>query len=427
MWGRHGLVIIGLCAGLLVAASGCAVPQPKGAGLLKRHVEPTTRRGYWLYLPVDYVQADAQARKARRWPLVVTFHGMKPFDGAYAQAREWEYEADRYGFIVVAPELKAPSIFAQFPVRTVHPWFRSDVKATLAILDDVFRRTEADPQNVLATSWSSGGYMAHYMLNHYPERFTCLAVRQSNFSRSVLDPKMCERSKYHPILIVNTENDFAICRTESRDAIRWYENHGYKNVWWVVMKRYGHVRTPDVAASYFAHVAGVKPKYPPNDVLVRRQAIDGNAEGLAFLAGDSSRLVRAPDGAAGARPEPTAGLGPQVRVWRPAPAEPQPAATGDMPGAERRPVAIRVDSPVGLEPLYVIYSAECPPAWYRVARFTWKLDGRFIGDDSSGQRTILEPGRHELTLEVVAPDGRTYTARTSIHVLRRMSTRAGGR
>lgn len=417
MRGRSRSLVIGLAA-LLGAAGGCAVPQPKGAGLLERRVEPTTRRGYWLYLPADYVTADETTRKTRRWPLVVSFHGMKPFDGAYAQAREWEYEADRYGFIVVAPELKAPSIFAQFPVRTVHPWFRSDVQATLAILDDVFRRTAADRQNVLATSWSSGGYMAHYMLNHYPDRFTCLAVRQSNFSRSVLDPKMCERSKYHPILIVNTQNDFAICRTESRDAIRWYENHDYKNVWWVVMKRYGHVRTPDVAASYFAHVAGVRPKNPPNDVLVRRQAIDGNADGLAFLAGNSSPLIRAPARRLSAAPPV------QPPAARPA-RRPSAARPASSTPPARSPVAIRVDSPVGLEPLYVIFSAECPPAWYRLARFTWKLDGRFIGEGSSGQRTILEPGRHELTLEVQAPNGRTYTARSTIHVLRRMSTRAG--
>lgn len=416
---RHGAYLVIGLAGLLVVAGGCAVPQPKGAGLLKRRLEPTTGRGYWLYLPVDYVQADAQARKARRWPLVVSFHGMKPFDSAYAQAREWEYEADRYGFVVVAPELRAPSIFAQFPVRTVHPWFRSDVKATLAILDDVLKRTDADPQNVLATSWSSGGYMAHYMLNHYPERFTCLAVRQSNFSRAVLDPKLCERSKYHPILIVNTENDFAICRTESRDAIRWYESHGYKNVWWVVMRRYGHVRTPDVAASYFAQVAGVQPKFPPNDVLVRRQAIDGNADGLAFLAGNSSPLIRPPAPRGPAR---AAAAVPGLRARAVA-----KRWAADESRSASRPVAIRVDSPVGLEPLYVVFSAECPPAWYRLARFTWKLDGRFIGEGSSGQRTIVEPGRHELTLEVLAPDGRTYTARSTIHVLRRFSSRAAGR
>jgi len=180
------------------------------------------------------------------------------------------------------------------------------------------------------------------------------------------------------------------------------------------------VRTPDVAASYFAHVAGVEPKYPPNDVLVRRQAIDGNADGLAFLAGNSSPLIRAPAPAAPAAPP----IRPRIAGRTP---EPRNARSGKAPASTRSPVAIRIDSPVGLEPLYVVFSAECPPAWYRLARFTWKLDGRFIGEGSSGQRTILVPGRHELTLEVLAPDGRSYTARSTIQVLRRMSTRAGTR
>src|SRR5262249_22188288 len=265
-------------------ASGCVVPQPRGSGQLTREVEPTTKRGYWRYLPKDYVKADDAGRHARRWPLVVTFHGMKPFDNALPQAEEWEAEADRYGYIVIAPELRAPDVLAQFPVQTVHPAFKSDETATLAVLDHVFATTAADPTNVLSTSWSSGGYMAHYMLNRHPDRFTCLAARQSNFSSSVLDPEMTSRSQDHPVLIVNTENDFAICVDESHKARGWYTPHGYQNLAWIVITSLGHERPPDLAADFFGHVSGVEPISPPK-VLVQRQAIDGNESGIAFLSG----------------------------------------------------------------------------------------------------------------------------------------------
>ena len=33
-------------------------------------------------------------------------HGLRPYDDANPQIREWQQEADRYNFIVVAPELR---------------------------------------------------------------------------------------------------------------------------------------------------------------------------------------------------------------------------------------------------------------------------------------------------------------------------------
>lgn len=293
-------LVVGFAFVLLGMASGCAVPQPRGAGQLEHIVEPTTSRGYWRYLPSSYVKADANERGARRWPVVVTFHGMKPFDNARPQALEWELEADRYGYIVIAPQLRAPDVLAEFPVRNVHPAFKSDEEATLAILAHVFATTQADPANVLSTSWSSGGYMAHYMLNHHPDRFSCLAVRQSNFSSSILDSSQAGRSFDHPILILNTQNDFAVCVEESREAREWYKKNGYKNLAWVYIRALGHERTPDLAADFFGRVAGVEPMFPPT-VLATRQAIDGNEEGIAFLSGRMS-FAKSPTGARAATP-----------------------------------------------------------------------------------------------------------------------------
>ncbi|MFH1747455.1 MAG: PHB depolymerase family esterase [Planctomycetota bacterium] len=398
------------------------------------------RRGYWLYLPREYIEADEAARQARRWPLVVTFHGMKPFDCSSAQAREWEQEADRYGFIVVAPDLRAPDILRQFPVRNVGTAFKSDENTTIAILDHVFVTTNADRQNVLSTSWSSGGYMAHYMLNQHPDRFTCLAVRQSNFSSSILGAALTARSRHHPILILNTQNDFGIVKRECREANKWYEGHGYTNFGWVELKNLGHERTPDTAAAFFAGVSGVKPNRAPT-VLARRQAIAGNSRGLALLANEAlltrpatqsppdeitavaantpqtyPRNARSPDNSwqRGARPT----------VRRPV--EPPPGATNmtsthadtaTPPLRPRSPLSIRVSSAIGTEPMVLAFSADCPADWHRGANFLWTLDGDPICSGVNGQKTITQSGEHTLGLLVITSKGEEHRAYRLVRVL----------
>lgn len=430
-------------AAALILTAGCAVPQPRGEGTLQRVVESTTGRPYYLYLPKDYVEADEAKRAKRRWPLVVTFHGMKPYDGARAQALEWEQEADRYGFIVVAPVLKAfVFLFGEFPLRTINPAFKSDELATLAVLDHVLETTPADPGNVLSTSWSSGGYLAHYMLNRHPDRFTCLAVRQSNYSGSVLDPTAVSRSLYHPVLVLSTQNDFAVCKKESREAIEWYETHGYKNLAWVYINRLGHERTPDTAADFFARVCGVKPNRPPA-ALVRRQAIDGNPTGLALLRGKMEQLRRPPGtrdtpvGSSSADPgrptQPRRTIRAASRADRNlAVAASEAHATPPVQSKPRReqrekplhrtssPIGIRVSSAIGFEPLLLVYSADCPSDWHRTADFYWTLDGKTIGHGINGQRTITEPGDHTLELLVITNNGAEHRTSRRIRVVRRV-------
>ncbi len=420
----------------LALCAGCAVPQPRGAGKLERIVEPTSGRGYWLYLPKEHVESSEQELRTRRWPLVVTFHGMKPFDNARPQACEWQQEADRYGFIVVAPELRAFHLFGQFPLRTINSAFKSDELATLAILDHVFRTTRADARNVLSTSWSSGGYMAHYMLNRHSERFSCLAVRQSNFSAGVLNPELTKRSAYYPVLILYTQNDFKICKRESQEAVQWYTTHGYRNKYWFVIKDTGHERTPDLAAEFFARTAGVEANSPPR-VLVGRQVIDGNAEGIAFVSGRMGNL-KSPPGPrsrlasrqrAQSNPRPPAGNIPPPSVTR-APDNAQSGSTA--PATLRRTEAvprrslrrsslkIRVSSAIGIEPLHLGFSAECPADWRESADFLWTLNGQPIGRGLNGQKTLASAGEHTLGVLAVTAAGQEHRATRTIRVLPRL-------
>lgn len=439
----------------LLPATGCIVFQPPGKGRLELRTESTTGRSYWLYLPAEYVAADDAQRAERRWPVVCSFHGMKPFDRAHSQALEWQQEADRYGYIVVAPELLAPDVVAEFPVRRIHEWFKSDEIATVAALEEVFRNTRADRSNVLSTSWSSGGYLAHYMFNRYPGLFTCLAVRQSNFSQYVLDSGMCRYGQYSPVLIVNTEHDVAVCKEESRQAVEWYTRNGYRNIAWIYIKHLGHERTPDLAADFFSRVAQVQPNRPPQ-VLARRQAIDGNPEGIALLAGKLSRFEARPTeadlAAASTRtletpPRPglpqrevtaesvggdaagppndttfTAARGSGAALGEPTP----PRALGAGDAGPRRILSIRATPRTGIDPHLLTYAAECPIDWHNSAQFEWTLNGEPIGSGVNGQKVITAPGEHTLGLRVRTSKGEEHTAETTIRVFARLSSARGG-
>ena len=248
--------------------TGCLVPQAPGRGLARHEVEPITGSGYWLYLPDDYVKNDGQRADGKRWPLVITFHGMKPWDSARPQCREWQEEADRYGFIVLAPQLRTCDSFMQFPLRDrTLSYVMHDERAVLAMMDEVFRRTNSDPTRVLSTSWSSGGYIAHFMVNQYPERFTVLAVRQSNFSEDLLEAANAPAYRNMRIGIFFGENDLPVCRRESLKAVEWYRYHHF-HVDAKLVSGLGHERTPQTAAAYFALAIGAEPKTPPNLHLI---------------------------------------------------------------------------------------------------------------------------------------------------------------
>jgi hypothetical protein len=254
---------------VFVAASmlpGCAVPQRPGKGSVMHLREPQTKSMYWLYLPADYVEAHKDAKiTSKKYPLVMTFHGMKPFDNAHSQIVEWQQEADRYGFVVCAPELQAPDLYSPVPLKKVWPPLLRDEKAILATMDEVMRTTDVNPSAVLATSWSYGGYLAHYMMNRHPARFTCLAVRQSNFSADILDPKQVDQYRDHKVAVFYTENDFAICQRESQEAALWYSKLGF-NLTFREFGEKGHERTPSLAAAFFASDCGAEAKSPPTEL-----------------------------------------------------------------------------------------------------------------------------------------------------------------
>jgi len=448
---------------LVLAAAltaGCAVPQPRGAGQQFHKTEPQTGRGYWLYLPEDYAQG-IRANPNRRWPVVVTFHGMKPFDNASSQAREWQYEADNYGLIVIAPELKTSDLMMEFPLRKMHNYVKEDERAVLNIMEQVFRTTQADGTRVLASSWSSGGYMAHYMVNRHPNLFTCLAPRQSNFTASILEEANIPYYQDMPIGVFFGQNDFDVCRKESTEAIRWYKEHNFKFVDGRVVIGLGHERTPQTGAAFFARVS--KPPILPvrpalaQETLAKLRLVPAEFAGISDLPlaepalsarSPADELVKAGPplsnrspadelarpmlasahsagsaggtgasaGGAPVKPRLLAGNVPQAAA---AGAKDAPKAAPPASPAQPVPVNIRVvaNPKIGLAPLYVSFDVQAPTEILQGGSCIWTDNDEPICNSPTGQRIITTAGDHVLCVILQTRDRHEYRAWTTVKVL----------
>jgi poly(3-hydroxybutyrate) depolymerase len=422
------LRFVALLSATLLA--GCAVPQGPGAGKLLHLREPVSGRGYCLYLPRQYSTESADLPSGKLWPLVVTLHGMKPFDNHRAQISEWQQQADAYGFIVCAPSLHTSDVLMELPLRNVRPYVKHDEQAILAIMDQVYRITDVDPNNVLITSWSSGGYLAHYLLNRHPDRFTCLAVRQSNFSVSILDPGQIYKYRDTPIAIFFGQNDFAICRTESREAVSWYRAHGF-DVEAFSVEGLGHERTPETAANYFARVCQ---RQPLDRALAQQALARVRIQPVMALTTTSAQV---PSGSAGklrsAASVPSSGplalahagqlpgggqiepyLAPRVRSGRSATAAPeagQQASSG---------INIALSSPGGIAPVYLRFRLESSERLPAGADCLWLHNGEPICSGLGGTKILHTPGQHHIEALITNPSGRQFRARRTVIVQPKM-------
>ena len=449
---RSRLIIVGMTMGSSVLGSGCVVGQAPGKGRCVHLRESSTNAAYSLYLPLGYDQRTQTGTDQEKYPLVMSFHGMKPFDTSGSQIREWQQEADRYGFVVCAPKLDVSALLGPLPLSNPNNTsLKRDERAIVAIMDELYRTVDVDPNRVLSTSWSYGGYVAHYMANRYPERFSCVAVRQSNFNADLLDPSNVPRYRDHKIGIFFTENDFAICRRESRAAAEWYAQNGF-DLTYAVFEKMGHERTPSVAAEFFARTIGVEPKSPPTE-LASLQVITLPASDYDSPGSSGNRFVpAAPGGPAdpytaevahsaadftgserigesiGAASIPRIAVTPRGTTPDPLPpiqgASLRNQPVPDQKIADEKPsltdarIRIRVSSSVGVSPMMVSYSALMPDHLTKGASLLWLDNGIPISNGLNGQKVFREPGDHTLEVQITTPDGSRYVTSRTLTVLR---------
>ncbi|MDM8006219.1 MAG: PHB depolymerase family esterase [Phycisphaerae bacterium] len=443
---------------ILVTQCGCPVPQRPGMGQCSRLVEPETKTGYWLYLPEDYVKNNGQRSGNTAWPLVVTLHGLRPYDDAKPQIRSWQEEADRYGLIVVAPELRTcDQLVMPVPLRDPTKWYvQTDEKAILAVMDEVCRRTNADPTRVLLTCFSSGGYLAHYMMNRHPERFTALAAMGANFNEEMIDYTQLPRYRSTKIAVFFGENDFKLCREESLRAVSWYRRYRF-DVDARQVSGLGHERRPQLASVFFSRIIGASPKTPPDlaslvmsDVTTGEPARPAGAPRPASLSPaplfpeDGGRTNagtdRPRDAGSDSREREPATVAPMeapTRSARPVISQPPPPPTPRRPGQQPYsndpqtpdPLPEQGDEPIpgrielrglgiGSAPMWVDMRVDLPPELLLEASVLWLANGQPIASSTPEARAILRsPGQHQIEAWVTLGDDRRAIYRETITVL----------
>ncbi len=461
---------------------GCVVGQPPGNGQLLYLTEAKTGNGYYLYLPEDYVQSEGLRPPDKKWPIVVSFHGMRPFDSAGAQAREWQQEADRYGFVILAPNTRISDLLGELPLRRVSASLKRDEEGVLAILDELYEKLDVDPNHVLTTSWSMGGYLAHYMINRHPDRFSCLAVRQSNFSVDILDADQVPKYLGSKVAVFYTKNDLGIVRSESQQAIAWYAQNGFDTTSGIV-EGLGHERTPQTAAAFFAKTCGAVAKTPPMELsrirmtpvpaartasaaetLRKKAPIKSRSQQKTNKSGTTGHLAppntpshqladaRKPNLEAlpaadqnrrsnstpkgnnrGTPPVKKALTTIRSAPNRPIPVRPLPApqstaaqerTTGFDPKrrvAILQPLGLRLSAHIGFSPMLLSYTVQIPTEMRKDADISWIDNGEPMSVGISGQKTLIEPGQHKVEVLVVTREHQEYRAGGIVTVLERLS------
>jgi len=243
-----------LLAPLVMLAAGCPVTQPQDTPAdALRLTTQADKAAYWLYVPSYY---DPQ----RTWPLVVTLHGTNPWDSSVLQIMEWKALAEEKGFLVVAPDLRS----TQGILPVIHSLWEKDLaaddRAILAVLAELRSKYNIDPQAVLLTGFSAGGYPLYYTGLRHPERFGMLIARACNSSMDIFEgAPILDAAKDMPIIIYWGRDDAKPIRDQSWQAYRWLRQHSYLRTERHII-RGGHIRHPELAWRYWQAVLPAKYK-----------------------------------------------------------------------------------------------------------------------------------------------------------------------
>ena len=236
-------------APLLVACWGCPITGRTGVpGRACQVIEHETQRPYYLYVPTSYTPD-------KKWPLVVTCHGTWPWDRDDRQIKEWQWFAERYRFIVAAPQLLGTkSIGKPRPDRQLE-YQRADEELLLNVVRDLATRYGIDRNQVMLTGWSAGAYAVFYTGLRNPDTFRALAARMGNFDRRFLDlPEVTDRLDVkQKIFLFYGRRD--LLRKEAVASAEWLRERGWDDDCLRVMEfDRSHESRPEAALRFFQKV-----------------------------------------------------------------------------------------------------------------------------------------------------------------------------
>ncbi len=236
------LLFLLIAAGLL---AGCPVTQRQDTPVAARRLsDPASGAKYWLYVPSNY---DDQSS----WPLVITLHGSKVWDGSKRQMKEWKYLAQKQGFLVAAPKVRSAE--GILPTIGWAGQLAHDENVVLSVIDRIVADYPAvDPDAVLLTGFSAGGYPMYYIGLRNPERFDMMIARACNSSMKIFENiEITDQVRSLPIAIFWGKDDLSLIQNQSWQAFRWLrENRCFKTT--RQMLAGGHLRRPGKAYNLWA-------------------------------------------------------------------------------------------------------------------------------------------------------------------------------
>jgi len=217
---------------------GCPVPSTPDTpvkAMKKSHFVTGTK--YYIYVPSYH-------KNNRKWPVIITLHGSFGWDGPMRQAEEWQYYAEKYGFILVAPSLSSAE--GILPVLWWDSKLKKDEINVLAILDEVVENYNGDPKSVMLSGFSAGGYPMYYIGLRNPQRFSMLVSRGGNSSMKIFENiELTDEARKLPIMIFWGKDDL-FTKTAGWRAFRWLRQNDVSTAEMKKVKG-GHLRRPEAA------------------------------------------------------------------------------------------------------------------------------------------------------------------------------------
>lgn len=204
---KHSWVLVSF-TGLLMT-TGCA--SLTGADMpdtvMNLH-DPNLGREYLLYRPVTYSREQV-------WPLVIACHGSTG-DSPAAQIKLWRALADKYGFLVAAPQLMgkgAPDKVAD------------DERHILSVLGHVRAGQSVSDDRILMYGQGANAYTALAAAVGRPDDFRAIALSEPRFQVEELIMMNRPLDPYQPLYIRYKISDLVVGK-QVQTSVDWLRSNG---------------------------------------------------------------------------------------------------------------------------------------------------------------------------------------------------------
>lgn len=217
-----------------------------------------------------FMTRPARSHPGRR-PVVISIHGGPASQWRPTFLGRWNYLLNDLGVVIIAPNIRGSSGFGEKFEQLDNGYLRENsVKDIGALLDWIAKQPDLDPQRVMVTGGSYGGYMSLAVSVHYAERIRCAVdivgisnyvtflTNTADYRRDLrrveygderdtamraflqrISPLTNAEKIVKPIFIVQGANDPRVPLTEAEQMVRRLRAIGTP-VWYLMAKDEGH-------------------------------------------------------------------------------------------------------------------------------------------------------------------------------------------